>query len=219
MSHIAIATPEPGTVKTGYMRSVIETLLDLSKDNTPWTWITEPGNHVWMQRNFLADRLLSSNASHIFFVDSDMTFDGSLCRRLLSHTKPMIGAAYCLKELPPRWNVKFRPGPFSVRDGIAQCESIGFGAVLIERLVIERMTKDASQTSTANNEKVPNLFGDDSLGEDFAFCRRWRDLGGEIWALLDAKIGHIGDYAYGADQSYLDYLNAHVGRADVAPAS
>jgi hypothetical protein len=65
------------------------------------------------------------------------------------------------------------------------------------------------------NERFYNFFGERAgdaasglhTSEDFSFCNRWRiDCGGEIWALLDARIGHIGDYAYGADQSYLDWL-------------
>jgi hypothetical protein len=58
------------------------------------------------------------------------------------------------------------------------------------------------------DRSVYNFFGarpedatkGEHVSEDISFCRRWRvDCGGEIWALLDAKIGHIGDYAYGAD--------------------
>ncbi|CAJ1379539.1 unnamed protein product [Effrenium voratum] len=34
------------------------------------------------------------------------------------------------------------------------------------------------------------------LGEDIAFCRRWRNIGGQIWADLGAKMTHVGRYAY-----------------------
>jgi hypothetical protein len=34
------------------------------------------------------------------------------------------------------------------------------------------------------------------LSEDYAFCRRWRDLGGEIWADLEARLIHVGHAAY-----------------------
>jgi hypothetical protein len=34
------------------------------------------------------------------------------------------------------------------------------------------------------------------LSEDYAFCRRWRDLGGEIWADLEARLTHVGHAAY-----------------------
>ncbi len=34
------------------------------------------------------------------------------------------------------------------------------------------------------------------LSEDYAFCRRWRDFGGEIWADLEARLTHTGHAAY-----------------------
>jgi hypothetical protein len=34
--------------------------------------------------------------------------------------------------------------------------------------------------------------------KDTNFCQRWRlDCNGEIWAVLDADIRHIGDFGYG----------------------
>merc|ERR1712187_713854 len=34
------------------------------------------------------------------------------------------------------------------------------------------------------------------LGEDIAFCRRWRSIGGRIWADLGATLGHVGRHAF-----------------------
>ena len=34
------------------------------------------------------------------------------------------------------------------------------------------------------------------LSEDYAFCRRWRDLGGDIWADFEARLTHVGHTAY-----------------------
>ena len=34
------------------------------------------------------------------------------------------------------------------------------------------------------------------LSEDYAFCRRWRDLGGEIWADMEARLTHTGPATY-----------------------
>jgi hypothetical protein len=30
------------------------------------------------------------------------------------------------------------------------------------------------------------------LSEDFAFCKRWTDIGGEIWADLESRLDHVG---------------------------
>jgi hypothetical protein len=38
---------------------------------------------------------------------------------------------------------------------------------------------------------------DGPLSEDLAFCERWTSLcGGDVWALVDEKIGHIGQMEF-----------------------
>jgi hypothetical protein len=39
--------------------------------------------------------------------------------------------------------------------------------------------------------------GDGSyVGEDVSFCRRWRFLGGEVFGLFGAEIGHVGTHVF-----------------------
>lgn len=37
------------------------------------------------------------------------------------------------------------------------------------------------------------------LSEDYAFCRRWTDLGGEIWMDLESRLTHVGPIAFIGD--------------------
>jgi hypothetical protein len=37
------------------------------------------------------------------------------------------------------------------------------------------------------------------LSEDFAFCKRWTDLGGEIWIDRDSKLTHLGPIPFVGD--------------------
>ena len=37
------------------------------------------------------------------------------------------------------------------------------------------------------------------LSEDYAFCRRWRDLGGEVWLDIKSKLTHYGANAFKGD--------------------
>lgn len=34
------------------------------------------------------------------------------------------------------------------------------------------------------------------LSEDFSFCRRWTDIGGEIWVDLNSRLTHLGSMAF-----------------------
>jgi hypothetical protein len=37
------------------------------------------------------------------------------------------------------------------------------------------------------------------LSEDFAFCKRWTDIGGEIWADLESRLDHVGPSVFHGD--------------------
>ena len=37
------------------------------------------------------------------------------------------------------------------------------------------------------------------LPEDYTFCKRWRDMGGEIWADLQSRLDHVGPAVFHGD--------------------
>ena len=37
------------------------------------------------------------------------------------------------------------------------------------------------------------------LSEDFAFCKRWTDIGGEIWADIESSLDHVGPSVFHGD--------------------
>lgn len=37
------------------------------------------------------------------------------------------------------------------------------------------------------------------LSEDYAFCRRWRDMAGKVWVDLSCKLGHLGQHMFRGD--------------------
>ena len=39
------------------------------------------------------------------------------------------------------------------------------------------------------------------LSEDYAFCKRWRAIGGEIWVDLQSKLTHVGPTGFVGDLS------------------
>ena len=45
------------------------------------------------------------------------------------------------------------------------------------------------------------------LGEDFAFCKLWKNIGGKCYAYVDDHITHVGEHSYRgkfADELILD---------------
>jgi len=89
----------------------------------------------------------------------------------------------------------------------------GTGFQLIKRGVFERMIKAYPDTKykalhafprpTQPSDNLYALFDcmiDPDAGvylsEDYAFCRRWRAIGGEIWLDLNSKLTHTGSHSF-----------------------
>ena len=70
-----------------------------------------------------------------------------------------------------------------------------------------RYKPDHSLDAAVESEKRFALFesmiaGDGTyLSEDFAFCKRWSDIGGEIWADLNSRLNHVGQITFCGDLS------------------
>lgn len=105
------------------------------------------------------------------------------------------------------------PKSIIMDNGVIEVTHSPTGCMLIKREVFEKMIKaypDKSivQKTVINGKYVdrPNMwnFFDTLhdpvekvyLGEDFAFCKLWKDLGGKCYALVDAPIVHVGDHTY-----------------------
>ena len=110
----------------------------------------------------------------------------------------------------------------TINNGVIEVTHSPTGCMLIKREVIEKMIKAYPEKEivqkTIINGKMTNrpffynLFDTDFdpvektyLGEDFAFCKRWRDIGGKCHALVTEKITHVGEHQYRA--SFWDELS------------
>jgi hypothetical protein len=87
----------------------------------------------------------------------------------------------------------------------AECESVGTGLMTIERSVFEKLAPHAQEYTTsapkAGQPPARHYFpvvveGGRLRGEDEGFCRMWKSVGGRIGCLLDARVSHVGTYAF-----------------------
>ena len=100
-----------------------------------------------------------------------------------------------------------------VNKGVMECTDSPTGCMLIKREVIEKMIekypeKKIVQKTIINGKYVnkPNMWNffdtlhdpveKTFLGEDFAFCNLWRDLGGKCYAYVNDAIVHVGEHQY-----------------------
>jgi hypothetical protein len=99
------------------------------------------------------------------------------------------------------------PNAVTAQAGFVKVRYAGTGFLMIRRQALERMCEsypqlqfrrdhsiDAATASENRFALFESMITEDGtyLSEDFAFCRRWTDIGGEIWADLSSRLNHIG---------------------------
>jgi len=93
-----------------------------------------------------------------------------------------------------------------VTGGFARFRAIGMGLSLIAcdalRIMIERLSLAAQTPVTARATFPVYGFFDritvnaTPMAEDYSFCHRWTSCGGEVWAMLDEPIFHVGSHRF-----------------------
>lgn len=109
------------------------------------------------------------------------------------------------------------PDEVKVVNGFTRVRYAGTGFLMIRRHVLEKMCahpdyaplkflREHSRDALAGSANRFALFecmidpaSGTYLSEDFAFCKRWTDIGGEIWADLDSRLDHVGPSVFQGD--------------------
>ena len=109
------------------------------------------------------------------------------------------------------------PDRVTVVRGFTRVRYAGTGFLMIRRHVLERMCahpdyaslqffREHSHDALAGSPNRFALFeciiepgSGTYLSEDFAFCKRWTDIGGEIWADLQSSLDHVGPLVFHGD--------------------
>jgi hypothetical protein len=172
--------------------------------------------------------------SHLLFLDGEVRFGRRAIPRMLKADKPIVGLACPLPQSTPRFAVTFpNRRELNVTGGLVEVDSIGIGAMLVQRSVFETMIqKGAVLSSKAAPVTVPGLDAplynffhpictrDRRLTEDASFCARWREqCRGQIFALIDEEVATYGTHEFKGRMLDLVTLKDQPGAAAPAPAA
>ena len=100
-----------------------------------------------------------------------------------------------------------------ITDNVIEVTHSPTGFMMIKREVLEKMIKaypdlviNQDQVINGKNERLKNMYNffdtmfipekGHYLGEDFAFCKRWKDIGGSCHAWIMDTIIHVGEHQY-----------------------
>ena len=163
-------------------------------------------------RNRVLADFLKSACSHLIFVDADIGFTGRDALRLVAHDKPLVGATYAKKNRE-RYDPAFVPmasGVVVTEAELIEVECLPGGFVCVSRDMAQQMAgayreywyRDAAK----GGEPVLDLFhtyidpeSRNMWSEDYAFCHRWRKIGGQVWLDPNIQLTHNGTTTFEGD--------------------
>jgi hypothetical protein len=159
------------------------------------------------------------NATDLVMIDSDVAWEPFGLQSLLAHDVDLVAGSYPKRKDPIEFMFRsaMDAGEALVGDpgtGLVEVWGMPGGFMRCRRPMLEKMVAAHPELMVIDRDvpggKTCRLFDpywydtvepDGSkakrvLSEDYAFCQRWRDLGGKVW--LDASVGmaHIGTKAF-----------------------
>lgn len=185
------------------------------------------------RQNIVAYFLANPGATHLLFVDADITFGPEQVFRLLDSGHPFVAGIYPTKRLDWAKITKLAkegvtpletaalsyvveaedPSRIEPKDGFLKVRYAGTGFLLLKREVLIKMIeahpelrykrehreedplRDSPWRSALFNGLIDKASGT-YLSEDYSFCQRWRDLGGEIFVDLESGLDHTGPMTF-----------------------
>ena len=157
-------------------------------------------------------RLLESGADVVAGIYPIKRVNWDKAKRVLASNRPKLPSAsldYVLEIDDPDRVV--------VVNGFTRVRYAGTGFLMIRRHVLEKMCGDPAYAPLQFSREhsldalagSPNRFAlfecmidpnsGTYLSEDFAFCKRWTDIGGEIWADVESRLDHVGPSVFHGD--------------------
>ena len=175
------------------------------------------GDGIGRSRNHLTADFLASDCTHLLFIDSDLMFEPAQVARIVSHDVPVVGGLYAKKEPgPAQWVVNTLTEP-TVPDerGLQPVRYIGTGFLCIRRDVFTQMIarypeleyqSDFGERRTEHDFWSMGVYQDKTgdrryLSEDWYFCQRWLDMGGQVLADNLIRIPHLGSALFPLEKS------------------
>jgi len=207
-AHVFIAIPTYGDIKSGGVASLLSASSDLMAHNISGDVAILNGDcHVDDARNFLVALFLQqTEASHLMFIDADVTYSSSSIRQLIEHDVDFAAGVYPFKNDNEDYPVILEnpQNPQFDERGLVRAKAVPGGFMCIRRHVLQRLfDKNAKKgvwpAKSDASLGLAEIFhrsmekGRSRRSGDYEFCDQVRRAGYKIWIAPNLRFGHIGD--------------------------
>tara|TARA_R110002167_G_scaffold35257_1_gene112802 strand:- start:215 stop:931 length:717 start_codon:yes stop_codon:yes gene_type:complete len=212
---IFIAMPCYDSVKINTMLSIFQLIQKLGQAKIEVGINTMKSPLIHQARNYLTAVFLTTEYTHMLFIDSDVEFAPEAVLRMVVADKDVICTPYRVKNEQvdkPVYTVKFKdPNNVAVLPGgLVEIEAGPTGIMLIKRGVFERIMNNHPELKIKNKVKPDsdkshkfyyNFFdfafeAGYTWGEDVSFCKLAQKNDFQLFANTESPTAHRGEYAW-----------------------
>lgn len=221
--HLHIGIPcYGGMVSEPTMTSFLRFVLLAQQAGLNWSLDTMVNESLVTRarNNLMAKMMTNTAATHFMFIDADIRFQPESILQMIACDKEVIGGLYPKKALPVNYVINLKPET-KIQGDIFTVDTTGTGFLLFKREVYEKMIAQFPETKYVDDvglgkQYEPMMYSifdckidqrGHYLSEDWLFCRRWQDMGGEIWVHSKVLLNHIGHYEFAGDLSKIDVID------------
>ena len=202
---VLVGIPNTGEWKSGMAMSVTLMTADFMQSGLPGLrsrqliFNSAESSMLVTNRHHAVKRALQENATHLLFIDSDMTFPAWALKKLLMHDLPFV-AANCTKRTFPVTGTAFdfdgNVIDSSTRTGLEVVRQVGLAFALIRRDLLEALRPPLFMMEWIDGIK-------EYCGEDVFFAQKVQEAGFDVVIDHDLSkyIGHIGSFTFGYGQA------------------
>jgi hypothetical protein len=169
------------------------------------------------RNNLMAKMMTNKQATHFMFIDADIRFQPESILQMIACDKDVIGGLYPKKALPINYVINLK-NTVTVQGDIYTVDTMGTGFLQFKRHVYEKLIAAHPECKYVDDiglgkQYEPMMYAifdtiidhrGHYLSEDWTFCRRWQELGGDIWAHSKVLLNHSGHYEFAGDLGKLD---------------
>lgn len=207
---LAIATPMYGNMCFGvYHKSMLNLHRDLVKSDYPFNIMTGFNESlIDRARNNMAEDFLQSKYKKLLFIDADIEFTNEDVAKLLEMDELVATGVYTCKKPEQDMYAAWYQGKLvtdlnDFDQEIVSVDYAGTGFMMIDREVFIMMQTKYPELENRSDPTEKwgyfNRMQSDGvmLSEDYAFCKRVKDMGIPIKMHTGVKLIHHGTYPYG----------------------
>jgi glycosyltransferase involved in cell wall biosynthesis len=198
---VVVATPSLGDLTEPYMRSLAASASLVEAAGHECLFVREIGNpYISAARATMLRKAMDGQADVVLFLDYDLSWKPDDLLTLIETEGDVVAGTYRFKkddeEYMGAWETDETMRPVLRDDGCFKATRVPAGFLKVTMPAVRRFMAAYPELVYGDKDKPSvDLFNHGAIdgvwwGEDYAFCKRWIETGGDIWLIPHLDIGH-----------------------------